>query len=133
MKSERQKRGQGESSPKKLRIRIGPKERPVEEPTATVERGSPNQLEDPPTLGRAASSRGGERAAFSAGEKVAGRFQVLRLIARGGMGEVYAAEDLELALSTDLKESSGRFFGGSCAAWLRLPRELSQSPAGWSP
>lgn len=33
---------------------------------------------------------------FSAGELVAGRFQILRLIARGGMGEVYEAIDNKL-------------------------------------
>jgi serine/threonine protein kinase/tetratricopeptide (TPR) repeat protein len=33
---------------------------------------------------------------FSEGEILAGRFRTVRLIARGGMGEVYEAEDLEL-------------------------------------
>jgi serine/threonine protein kinase/tetratricopeptide (TPR) repeat protein len=34
---------------------------------------------------------------FKEGEIVAGRFHILRFIARGGMGEVYEAEDLRLA------------------------------------
>jgi serine/threonine protein kinase len=33
---------------------------------------------------------------FQAGDTLAGRFQIIRFIARGGMGEVYEAEDLEL-------------------------------------
>src|SRR5262245_5083330 len=33
---------------------------------------------------------------FADGDLVSGRFRVIRFIARGGMGEVYEAEDLEL-------------------------------------
>jgi tetratricopeptide (TPR) repeat protein len=40
---------------------------------------------------------------FQAGELAAGRYRVTRFIARGGMGEVYAAEDLELGGAVALK------------------------------
>lgn len=43
------------------------------------------------------------RAAFSPGDKIAGRFQILRFIAHGGMGEVYEAQDLELKQKVALK------------------------------
>src|ERR1022692_5186326 len=45
---------------------------------------------------------------FSSGDVVSGRYRIVRFIARGGMGEVYEAEDLELkgrvALKTLLPE-----------------------------
>ncbi|HSA97220.1 MAG TPA: serine/threonine-protein kinase, partial [Acidobacteriota bacterium] len=40
---------------------------------------------------------------FASGQTLAGRFRVLRLIAKGGMGEVYEAEDLELGETVALK------------------------------
>jgi serine/threonine protein kinase/tetratricopeptide (TPR) repeat protein len=40
---------------------------------------------------------------FASGVLLAGRFRVIRLIARGGMGEVYVAEDLELREHVALK------------------------------
>jgi eukaryotic-like serine/threonine-protein kinase len=41
--------------------------------------------------------------AFQTGEHVAGRYRIVRFLARGGMGEVYAAEDLELHETVALK------------------------------
>ena len=43
------------------------------------------------------------RNTFDAGRVVAGRYRIVRFIARGGMGEVYEAEDLELQGSVALK------------------------------
>jgi tetratricopeptide (TPR) repeat protein len=40
---------------------------------------------------------------FSSGEVVSGRYRIVRFIARGGMGEVYEAEDLELKGPVALK------------------------------
>ncbi|MEZ5314398.1 MAG: serine/threonine-protein kinase [Thermoanaerobaculia bacterium] len=45
---------------------------------------------------------------FRQGELVAGRYRVLRFIARGGMGEVYEAEDLELRQTVALKTVHSR-------------------------
>ena len=42
-------------------------------------------------------------AAFAPGEIVSGRFQILRFIGRGGMGEVYEARDLERHVRVALK------------------------------
>src|SRR5580700_2209496 len=42
-------------------------------------------------------------ASLSVGDILAGRFSVIRFVARGGMGEVYEAEDLELGGSVAIK------------------------------
>ena len=56
---------------------------------------------------RSAPSRGGAPTSpdptFSPGQTLAGRFRVHSFIARGGMGEVYEAEDLELGEHVALK------------------------------
>ncbi len=44
-----------------------------------------------------------ETSAFSPGDLIAGRYRIVRFIARGGMGEVYEAEDLELKDEVALK------------------------------
>src|SRR5581483_7966649 len=43
------------------------------------------------------------KAVLSDGELVAGRYRVVKLLARGGMGEVYQAEDEELREPVALK------------------------------
>ncbi len=43
------------------------------------------------------------QATFQPAELIAGRFRIIRFIARGGMGEVYEAEDLELREHVALK------------------------------
>lgn len=48
-------------------------------------------------------SRDGESVTFQIAEVIAGRFKIVRFIGRGGMGEVYEAEDLELSVLIALK------------------------------
>ena len=61
-----------------------------------------------PAPGSSLTASGDDRrprtVAFAAGDIVAGgRFRIVRLIARGGMGEVYEAEDLELHVPVAVK------------------------------
>ncbi|HYX25183.1 MAG TPA: serine/threonine-protein kinase, partial [Thermoanaerobaculia bacterium] len=51
----------------------------------------------------AARRRGGDEPGFAPGELLAGRYRVVRFIARGGMGEVFEVEDLELKERVALK------------------------------
>lgn len=53
---------------------------------------------DHPPLGAAAAGSG-EPPVFQVGQTVAGRYRVLRYVNRGGMGEVYEAQDLDLELA----------------------------------
>ena len=55
-----------------------------------------NQSPPPPPGSEAVRSPAARGRTFDAGDLVSGRFRVVRFIARGGMGEVYEAEDLEL-------------------------------------
>jgi tetratricopeptide (TPR) repeat protein len=66
---------------------------------------SPSLMDDPAiTLGRLAAlvEAGGCRT-FAQGELVANRFRIVQFLAEGGMGEVYAADDLELSERVALK------------------------------
>ena len=57
--------------------------------------------------------RSSPRVAFTPGEVLAGRYRIIALLGRGGMGEVYRADDLELGQPVSLKF---------------LPSSLAQSP-----
>ena len=69
-------------------------------PASPPERAAP--LEPTRSLGGAAADAAG-RASFADGAFVANRYRVVRFVARGGMGEVYEAEDLELRGRVALK------------------------------
>lgn len=50
-----------------------------------------------------AAPHGGKKSSLQSGDHVAGRFRIVRLLGRGGMGEVYEAEDLELREQVAIK------------------------------
>jgi serine/threonine protein kinase len=60
------------------------------------------QPEDDPTLSIGAAAQPGQHT-FSSGDLLAERFCIVRFIGRGGMGEVYEADDLELYERVALK------------------------------
>jgi tetratricopeptide (TPR) repeat protein len=63
------------------------------------------------------------RQAFAEGTEVAGRYRVERFLSRGGMGEVYAAEDLSLHEPVALKTIRPEL-AATPEALLRFKREL---------
>ncbi len=63
------------------------------------------------TIGRLESSASFATAAFQPGQVLSGRYRVIGLLGRGGMGDVYRADDLELSQSVSLK-FLGRTFAG---------------------
>src|SRR5688572_4034608 len=66
---------------------------------------------------------GSSRMTFVAGELVAERYRIVRFLARGGMGEVYWAEDLELGETVALKTVQARASADSVAL-ERFRREI---------
>ena len=62
---------------------------------------------------------------FQEGDLVAGRYRVLRFLARGGMGEVYEAEDLELRQRLALKTISSHAGNTDSATVDRFKREIA--------
>ena len=78
-----------------------------------------------PTSASVPSLRAASRALLD-GEVVAGRYRVVRFIARGGMGEVYEVHDTELAENVALKTIRAEIAGDE-AALQRFKRELQLS------
>src|SRR4029450_931756 len=70
--------------------------------------------------------------AFAPGDIAAGRFRIVRLIARGGMGEVYEALDVELRAPVALKTIRPEI-AADPAAIERLKRELQLARPGTHP
>jgi eukaryotic-like serine/threonine-protein kinase len=60
-------------------------------------------LSRPPLAVSSSSTSSAQSQSFSPGDLVADRFRIVRFLARGGMGEVYEAEDLELRERVALK------------------------------
>ncbi|HEX4965718.1 MAG TPA: tetratricopeptide repeat protein [Thermoanaerobaculia bacterium] len=71
------------------------------------EAGSHSVTSPPSASSAAARPRGADEPGFAADEIVAGRYRVVRFIARGGMGEVFEVEDLELKERVALKTVRG--------------------------
>lgn len=57
--------------------------------------------------------------AFYGGEVLAGRYEVRRFIASGGMGEVYEAEDLELGQRIAIKALRGELVNQDRLIWMK--------------
>jgi hypothetical protein len=81
-------------------------------------------------VGRLASSDSIEGGAFAAGTVLVERYRIIGLLGRGGMGEVYRADDLKLGQPVALKFLP-RAFGGDASrrerffAEVRLSRQVS--------
>jgi serine/threonine protein kinase, bacterial len=67
---------------------------------------------------------------LSADHLLAGRYRMLRLLARGGMGAVYLAEDTRLSgAQVAVKEMSGAFTRGDTEAFARAVSEFEREAA----
>ena len=75
-------------------------------PPDDAQRRTPKPMDEGQTLEGGALAPAVERSgisSFARGQILAGRFKILKFVARGGMGEVYEAEDLELNEQVALK------------------------------
>lgn len=80
-------------------------------------------LSTPALAGRAPAVSAVISQTFSSGDLVAGRFRIVRFLAKGGMGEVYEAEDIELRERVALKSIRGELLHDA-RALERFKREV---------
>ncbi|MFY9821053.1 MAG: protein kinase, partial [Thermoanaerobaculia bacterium] len=76
---------------------------PASDPPGSTSLGASVAATSATSAPSTARKRSVDEPGFTAGELLAGRYRLVRFIARGGMGEVYEAEDLELKERVALK------------------------------